>query len=222
MSSLDQLRDPAFRKTTPFDRETATPRGNGVDRLAGAVTEPTGSRTAHLGETVIELEGPAPRVGTTLVGEFALAPAHFAPEPLLAADLRDGPAVVSTLPNIEKHACIFQIVDLERELARFDPPPRLVHVASDSARHWTEVEQYHPELRAPGYSLGETDAPSRDAFKAAFGVGVRGHRRIAHGLFALQDGVFLAVEIPDDQMSPPPVRQFLHRLSHLGSAARTI
>ena len=183
--------------------------------------EPTGSRTAFLGETVIELEGPAPRVGTSLVGEFALAPAHFAPVPLLAADLRHGPAVVSTLPNIEKHACIYQIVNLEEELARFSPPPRLVHVASDSARHWKEVEQYHPELRAPGYALAETDADSRDAFKAAFGVGVRGHRRIAHGLFALRDGIFLAAEIPDDQMSPPPVKLFLHRLSHAGSSART-
>jgi len=178
-------------------------------------------RTAYLGETVIELEGPAPRVGTSLVGEFALAPAHFAPVPLRAADLRHGSAVVSTLPNIEKHACIFQIVDLEKELARLNPAPRLVHVSSDSARHWTEVEQYHPELRAPGYTLGESDAHSRDAFKAAFGVGVRGHRRIAHGLFALRDGIFLAVDIPDDQMSPPPVKSFLHRLSHVGSAART-
>jgi hypothetical protein len=184
--------------------------------------EPTESRTAHLGGTVIELVGPAPRVGTSLVGEFSLAPAHFAPVPLVAADLRHGPAVVSTLPNIEKHACIFQIVDLEKELARFDPPPRLVHVASDSARYWREVEQYHPELKAPGYTLGETDAHSRDAFKAAFGVGVRGHRRIAHGLFALRDGIFLAAEIPEDQMSPPPVKLFLHRLSHVGSAARTV
>jgi len=182
---------------------------------------PIGSRTAYLGETVIELEGPAPRVGTRLMGEFALAPAHFARVPLLAADLRHGPMVVSTLPNIEKHACIFQIVDLEKELARINPPPRLVHVASDSARHWAEVEQYHPELRAPGYSLGETDAPSRDAFKAAFGVGVRGHRRIAHGLFALRDGIFLAVDIPDDQMSAPPVNLFLHRLFHVASAAGT-
>jgi hypothetical protein len=183
--------------------------------------ETTGSRTAHLGEAVIELEGPAPRVGTSLVGEFALAPAHFASAPLLAADLRHGPAVVSTLPNIEKHGCIYQIVDLEKELARFDPPPRLVHVSSDLARHWREVEQYHPGLRAPGYTLGETDAHSCNAFKAAFGVGVRDHRRIAHGLFALRDGIFLAAEIPDDQMSPPPVRSFLHRLSHVGSAAGT-
>jgi hypothetical protein len=181
---------------------------------------PAGSRTAYLGETVIELEGPAPRVGTSLVGEFALAPAHYAAGPLLAVDLRHGPVVVSTLPNIEKHACIFQIVDLEEELARFDPPPRLVHVSSDSARHWTEVKQYHPELRAPGYTLGETDAHSCDAFKAAFGVGVRGHRRIAHGLFALRDGIFLAVDIPDDQMSAPPVKLFLHQLSHIRSAAR--
>ncbi|HTP53416.1 MAG TPA: hypothetical protein VML94_00395 [Thermoplasmata archaeon] len=175
-----------------------------------------------MGETVIELEGPAPRVGASLVGGFSLAPAHFAPVPLLAADLQHGPVVVSTLPNIEKHACIYQIVDLEKELAGFDSPPRLVHVAADSARHWREVEQYHPELRAPGYTLEETDADSRAAFKAAFGVGVRGHRRIAHGLFALRDGIFLAAEIPDDQMSPPPVKRFLHQLSHVGLAAGTL
>ena len=192
--------------------------GSGSTGRPEAMTESTGSRTAYLGETVIELEGPAPQVGTSLVGDFAIAPAHFAPAPLLASDLRHGPVVVSTLPNIEKHACIFQIVDLEEELERFNPPPRLVHVASDPARHWTEVEQYHPKLRAPGYTLGETEAHSRDVFKAAFGVGVRGHRRIAHGLFALRDGIFLAVEIPDDQMSPPPVKSFLHRLSHVGVA----
>lgn len=49
----------------------------------------------------------------------------------------------------------------------------------------------------------------------AFGIGVEGHQRIAHGLFGLRDGVFLAADIPDDQMKPADVRGFLTRVAAL-------
>ena len=58
-------------------------------------------------------------------------------------------------------------------------------------------------------ALYGADPISREAFVQAFGVGVAYHRRIAHGLFGLQEGVFLAVGIPDDQLRPVGLQDFL-------------
>ena len=165
-----------------------------------------------MGDTLIELEGSAPARGSPLRGEFAIAPARHASTPLLASDLRAGWVVLSTLPNIEKHACIFQIMDLEEAIVKMEPRPRLVHVSADEAHHWHEVDDIHPELRAQGYTLASTSPDDRAAFTAAFGVGVRGKRRIAHGLFGLRDGTFEDVEIPYDQMQSPNVVEFVTRL----------
>jgi len=170
------------------------------------------TRTVKLGDTLIELEGSAPVLGSPLRGEFALAPARHARSPLLASDLRAGWIVLSTLPNIEKHACIVQILDLEEALVKMEPRPRLVHVSADEADHWHEVDHIHPDLTAPGYTLASTSPRDRAAFTAAFGVGVRGKRRIAHGLFDLRDGTFENAEIPYDQMEPPNVVGFVARL----------
>jgi hypothetical protein len=41
-------------------------------------------------------------------------------------------------------------------------------------------------------------------------LSVLDHERIAHGLLALFDGVFLAAEVPYDQMQPPSVATLLH------------
>jgi hypothetical protein len=120
--------------------------------------------------------------------------------------------VISTLPNIEKHACIFQILDLEESIVKMEPRPRLVHVSADEAHHWHEVDHIHPHLKAPGYTLAATPSEDRAAFTAAFGVGVRGRRRIAHGLFGLRDGTFEDAEIPYDQMESPNVVEFVARL----------
>jgi len=171
------------------------------------------TRTAKLGDTMIELEGSAPVLGSPLRGEFAIAPARHAGTPLLASDLRAGCVVLSTLPNIEKHACIFQILDLEEAIVKMEPRPRLVHVSADEAHHWHEVDHIHPHLKAPGYTLASTSSEDRAAFTAAFGVGVRGTWRIAHGLFGLRDGTFEEAEIPYDQMESPNVVEFLARLS---------
>ncbi len=72
-----------------------------------------------------------------------------------------------------------------------------------------EVDRYHPDVRAEAYSLEGADEMSSTGFKWGFGVGVVGHQRIAHGLFALCDGVFLVSEVPTDQMQAPSVRRFL-------------
>jgi hypothetical protein len=170
------------------------------------------TRTAKLGDSLIELEGSAPVLGSRLRGEFAIAPARHARAPLLASDLRAGWVVLSTLPNIEKHACIVQILDLEEAIAKMEPRPRLVHVSADEAHHWHEVDHIHPHLKAPGYTLASTSSEDRAAFTSAFGVGVRGKQRIAHGLFGLRDGTFENADIPYDQMGSPNVVEFVARL----------
>jgi len=170
------------------------------------------TRTVKLGDALIELEGSAPVLGSPLRGEFAIAPARHARTPLLASDLRAGWVVLSTLPNIEKQACIGQILELEEAVVKMAPRPRLVHVSADEAHHWHEVDHIHPHLTAPGYTLASTSSEDRAAFAAAFGVGVRGSRRIAHGLFGLRDGTFEDTEIPYDQMGSPNVVEFLARL----------
>jgi hypothetical protein len=105
-----------------------------------------------------------------------------------------------------------QIVELEERSHDRVSGLRIVHVSADHAEHWEEVDRIHPNVRSAGYSLCCADQSSREAFVLAFGVGVENHHRIAHGLFALRDGVFLHVEIPHDQMRPAVVKEFLERL----------
>lgn len=170
-------------------------------------------RTAQLGRDLLHLQGQVPRRGDRLTAEFTIPAARLADIPLTAEELRRGLVVVSTLPNIQKHACLAQIVDLEERGHQELPDLKILHVSADHQEHWQEVDRFHPNVRAAGYSLCCADPASREAFVLAFGVGVEGHHRIAHGLFALRDGVFLEVEIPHDQMRPVGVEWFLQRLS---------
>jgi hypothetical protein len=169
-------------------------------------------RTVQLGSDRIHLLGQVPRRGERLTAEFVIPAARLADKPLTAVDLRRGSVVVSTLPNIQKHACLAQIVELEERGHEQLPEWRIVHVSADHEEHWREVDRFHPNVQSSGYSLCCADPASREAFVLAFGVGVEDHHRIAHGLFALQDGVFLEVEIPHDQMRSAAVRGFLERL----------
>lgn len=169
-------------------------------------------RRARLGPEMIELEGAAPLVGDRLAASFSIPAARHAGSSLTATELSQGVVIVSTLPNIQKHACIAQIVDLEAQAKEQVPSARLVHISSDHADHWLEVDRFHPDVETPAYSLCCADPVDRHAFAQAFGVGVVDHQRIAHGLFALNGGVFVAVEIPEDQMRTPEVRGFLDRL----------
>jgi hypothetical protein len=157
--------------------------------------------------------GLAPCRGERLTAEFVIPAARRADKPLTADELCRGLVVISTLPNIRKHACLAQIVDLEERGHEQLPDLKIVHVSADHEEHWQEVDRFHPNVRAAGYSLCCADPASREAFVSAFGVGVEGHHRIAHGLFALRDGVFMEVEIPSDQMRPAAVRGFLDRLT---------
>lgn len=166
-------------------------------------------RHAELGGRPIQLVGPLPRPGAALLDVFSLPAARRATAPLTDGALRRGPVVVSTLPNIQRHACIAQIVQLEEECAHRFPQLRIVHVSQDQAHHWEEVDRFHPCIRAASYTLDSARETSRIGFTWAFGVGVLGHQRIAHGLFALHDGVFLAAEVPYQQLGAPDVANFL-------------
>ncbi|MDR4460278.1 MAG: hypothetical protein MRJ67_07140 [Nitrospirales bacterium] len=170
------------------------------------------TRSVQLGDERIQLVGQVPRPGDRLTAGFAIPAARLAQEPLRASDLQDGLVVLSTLPNIQKHACLAQIVDLEERSHERLPALRIVHVSADHEEHWKEVDRFHPNVRAAGYSLCCADVDSRESFVKAFGIGVAGHHRIAHGLFALSDGVFVAVQVPDDQMRPADVKIFLEVL----------
>jgi peroxiredoxin len=172
-------------------------------------------RTAQLGPSRIELQGALPLPGERLEADFTIPAARSASRPLVPSDLQEGLVVVSTLPNIEKHACLAQIVELEERSHETIPHLRIVHVSVDHETHWQEVDRFHPNIQAAGYSLCCADPASRRAFIDTFGVGVEGHHRIAHGLFALLDGVFLAADIPADQMKPAEVRTFLQRVATL-------
>lgn len=177
-------------------------------------------RRAKLSSETIQLEGAMPQVGERLDASFSIPAARLAERPLTAAELSRGLVIVSTLPNIQKHACIAQIVDLEAQAKERAPSARLVHISSDHADHWLEVDRFHPDVETPGYSLCCADPVSRHAFAQAFGVGVVAHQRIAHGLFALHEGIFVAVAIPEDQMRTPEVAGFLGQLCRwLGQTA---
>lgn len=193
-----------------------------MPRRAIVLAEPSASpasrprlREARVGEKPIFLAGRRPRVGERLRACFAVPPARSTRVPLEPRDLDHGVAVLSTLPNIRAHACHVQILDLEERLSSYLPMARLYHVSSDGLDAWTEVDEYHPDLRARGYTLDGADPCAADSFRAAFGVGVVAHDRIAHGLFLLIDGVFRLVHIPRQQLGTPHVSAFLRRAARI-------
>ena len=174
------------------------------------------TRWAQLGARRLCLLGQAPKPGDLVSGQFSIPAARHAAMPLTDSELCQGLVIVSTLPNIQKHACMRQIVDLEERVKEKLPDARIVHVSADHAEHWQEVDQFHPDVQAAGYSLCCADTVSREAFVRAFGVGVKDHHRIAHGLFALKDGAFIGVEIPGDQMRTPEIDLFIESVRAVG------
>jgi len=181
----------------------------------GYVPHP-GYRPALLGEKQLSLVGAAPQPGDVLgAEEFSIPPARNADVPLTSASLRRGLTLLSTLPNISRHACAAQILELEEEATARLKDFRLVHVSADEPHFWQEVDHFHAGLRAQGYSLHGASVGSRESFASAFGVAVRGHWRIAHGMFALLDGMFIGADVPFQQLAVPDVHGFLLRVQRL-------
>lgn len=165
-----------------------------------------------MGGKAIALLGDEPRVGARIDRPFSVPPARGATAPLTEKDLSQGLVILSTLPNIHRHACVAQIIDLERTLPHELPQARIVHVSGDSRERWSEVDRYHPDVTSASYTLASATSHSRQVFVETFGVAVENHWRIAHGLFAIDHGVVVMADIPTDQMQRPRVGRFLSTL----------
>jgi len=173
-------------------------------------------RVALLGDAALRLLGRMPQAGELLAARpFSVPPARNAAAPLTPESLRRGLVLVSTLPNIARYACAAQILDFEEESMRRFDDFRMLHVSTDEARYWSEIDTFHPALAAEAFSLFDADEQSVAGFGLSFGVAVEGHGRIAHGLFALLDGMFLAAEVPFQQLAVPDVGAFLDRVDRL-------
>lgn len=180
-------------------------------QAVGAEAEPQ-LRKVALGAKTLHLLGQLPALGSELLAPFEIPLARGRGIALCPAALSGPLTFVSTLPNIEKHACIAQIVHLHEHCEIEFPEAVVHHVSSDDLEHWQEFDAYHADVRALGYSLAAASAPSVLAFKHAFGVGVAESTRVAHGLFALLKGRFVAAEVPHDQLQAADVDRFLSKL----------
>lgn len=179
-------------------------------------------RKVLLGDRPIYLLGEKPKEGkwihcnkeTNEEELYFAKPARKANKDLTLKDLSKGLVIVSTLPNIRSHACSIQIMDLEMEVQKHLPHAKIIHVASDPASGWEEVEKIHPFLNAPGYTLHGVDSKSVLLFKKMFGVGVQGSHRIAHGLFAILEGKVLVSYIPRQQYGSPNIHRFIQKVKN--------
>lgn len=168
-------------------------------------------RNVYLGESIIHLLGSKPRVGDRLESKFYIQPARNSKEALTEKVLSKGITIVSTLPNIHTNACHYQVLDLENLVKKIIPEAKIFHIASDGKSHWKEVDEIHPDLKACGYSLHESELKDREVFARSFGVGVEGNARIAHGLFGLWNGIFCAAYIPMQQIGNPDIHYFFNQ-----------
>lgn len=177
------------------------------------VDEEDAVRHAHVGSREIELYGAVLAAGDRIDADFTILPARGTREPLSGARIRGGLVLMTTLPNIHAHACAAQIVQTEALVRAHLSSAEILHVASDGPECWAEVDHYHADVRAPGYSLQLSR--DGDVFRNTFGVGVRGSDRIARGLFSFYRGVVLAADVPLNQMRTPDVRRFVERTRSL-------
>jgi len=169
-----------------------------------------------LGDRPIELLGKKPKAGFRWDARFRIPPAHNTKTPLTDKDLAEGLVIISTLPNIQSHACAAQVLDLEEECKNRGIPAKIFHVACDCPEHWDEVKKLHPFLKAKGYSFENANKTDIETFSWNLGVGVKGSRRIAHGLFAFRDGSLVKAYIPKQQYGIPNIKRFLDSFSKKG------
>ncbi|TGN10095.1 hypothetical protein [Leptospira ilyithenensis] len=166
-----------------------------------------------LGDKPIELLGKQPKQGEWIKKNFRLPAAYNTKIPFTPDQLKAGLVIVSTLPKIKSNECSAQILNLEQELAIRKINAKIVHIACDCADHWEEVKNLHPFLKAKGFSLKFADTTDINSFKEFFGVGVKGSPRIAHGLFAFQNGYLIQSMIPRQQYGIPNIKKLLDSIS---------
>ena len=169
------------------------------------------TRKVLLDDKVIHVRGSRPRINTSISFRFDIPAARNAQQSLRETELLQGNFVISTLPNIQKSACMRQVLDLEHSIKKNLQQTKLVHISSDAAIHWKEVDELHPKLKARAYTLNGLDAKTKQEFADMFGVGVVESERIAHGIFGLKDGKIITAMIPRQQMGNPNVSVFVRR-----------
>jgi len=167
----------------------------------------------YLGDERIELYGNKPKLGEKLQIPFLIPPAFNTRLPLRKKAIDKGLVIISTLPNIKSNACSAQILNLEMEIKARKIKAKIFHVACDCPEHWEEVRSIHPFLRAKGFTLKNASKEDSESFRNSFGIGVHGSSRIAHGLFAFQDGKVIASYIPRQQYGIPNIKKFLNGLT---------
>lgn len=168
-------------------------------------------RTVKLGLDVCYLEGKEPAIGSVLDHTF-LIPEAIGNSAVADVNLKKSLVIVSTLPNVQKDHCIQQILELENLAKKLLPSAtKIHHVSSDTRLDWRSAQN---KIKIPikAYTLHDAVPVSRLEFKEAFGVGVVGNDRIAHGLFALFKGQFVAVQIPSEQLGIPNVSLFINHV----------
>lgn len=169
-------------------------------------------RTVKVGTESFSLEGEPPILGRDIAHSFVL-PEAIGTGSISDAIMRKGLVIVSTLPNIQKEHCVQQILELETYTYKLLPAStKIIHVSADERIDWKIAEKNLAGIPFHAYTLYDAEAQSAAAFREAFGVGVVGNHRIAHGLFALLNGKFINLQIPDDQLGVPNVPLFLKEI----------
>ncbi|TGL48907.1 hypothetical protein EHQ59_15695 [Leptospira kemamanensis] len=165
-----------------------------------------------LGEIPIELYGKKPKFGEPFRGKFQFTPALNTRSRFPNLQNTKGLVFVSTLPNVKSFACSTQVLELEEEIKARKLQAKIIHLASCGQNSWMEIKKLHSHLKAKGYSLGKRNSMEVQTMKQILGVGVINSNRLAHGLFVLLDGKFIASYIPKQQYGVPNIKRFLNKI----------
>ena len=166
----------------------------------------------YLGDLPVELIGKRPKTGEPIDGKFGFRPVLNTKANFPCLGNAKGIVFLSTLPNVRSFACSTQVLDLEEEVIIRKIPAKIFHLASCGKESWSEIKKLHPQLKAHGYSLQNCNTNDVNRFKHKLGVGVSNSNRLAHGLFVLKNGKFIASYIPKQQYGVPNIKRFLNRL----------
>lgn len=168
----------------------------------------------YLGDMPVELTGKRPKIGFQWKHKFQFSPALNTKSKFPNLKNEKGLIFISTLPNVRSFACSAQVLELEEELKKRKIPAKIIHIASDGKDAWSEIKKLHPKLKAHGYSLKNGNTGDVNKLKEILGIGVVSSHRLAHGLFAIQDGILISSLIPKQQYGVPNIKKFLNKLKH--------
>lgn len=166
----------------------------------------------YLGNMLVELTGKRPKKGFQWQHNFQFLPALNTESNFPNLKNKKGLIFISTLPNVRSFACSTQVLDLEEELKKRKIQAKIIHIASDGKDAWSEIKKLHPTIKAHGYSLKNGNPDDINTLKEILGIGVVSSHRLAHGLFAIQDGILISSLIPKQQYGVPNIKKFLNEL----------